>query len=196
MTVETSLITADEFEAYIHKPEHAERHLELIHGEIIEDMPTEEHGMIVSNIHGHLWTHVRAHKVGRVVVEVRRKADDYNVRLPDVDFTSNARLQDRQGDEQVVRQGPVSQMPDLAVEVQSPGQSDKLMSDKADFYLANGTRLVWLVYPRKRLVEVRTIDDRQLLSGDERLTGGDVLPEFSMTVDDVFEGVDDLNPSD
>ena len=33
-------------------------------------------------------------------------------------------------------------LPDLAVEVQSPYQSAKLMRDKADYYLANGTKMV------------------------------------------------------
>lgn len=76
-------------------------------------------------------------------------------------------------------------MPDLAIEIQSPGQSDKLMSDKADYYLANGTRMVWIIY-KKRIVEVRTQDDRQLLNEDDILDGGDLLPGFSVAVKDVF----------
>lgn len=189
MSVETRLMTADEFEDFITQEANIDRHLELIHGEVVEDMPTEEHGIIVGNLYFHLRNFVKAHGLGRVVIEVRRKVDDdkHNVRIPDIDFTSNERLEAR--DNEVVRQGAVPQMPDLAVEVQSTGQSDRLMFDKAAFYLANGTRMVWLVYPRKGMVEVLTADDRHLLTGDETLDGGDVLPGFTLSMTEVFEDV-------
>lgn len=89
-------------------------------------------------------------------------------------------------DRQPVEQGPVPQMSDLAVEVQSPGQSDKHMADKAAYSLANGTRMVWLVYPRKGLVEVLTTDERHLLTGGDRIDGGEVLPGFTLRMDDSF----------
>ena len=85
-----------------------------------------------------------------------------------------------------MKDGPALYMPDLAVEVQSPGQSDKLMSDKATFYLQHGTHLVWLIYPEKRLVEVLTTDDRALLTEDDRLTGTEILPDFTFTIRDLF----------
>ncbi len=77
-------------------------------------------------------------------------------------------------------------MPDLAVEVQSPGQNDKLMVDKARYYLDNGTRMVWLIYPEKNLVEVLTADDRQLLTPPQMLSGGDVLPDFAFDISKLF----------
>lgn len=45
-------------------------------------------------------------------------------------------------------------MPDLVIEVTSPDNTYKSMRKRADYYLAHGTRLVWLVYPEKCLVEV------------------------------------------
>ncbi len=77
-------------------------------------------------------------------------------------------------------------MPDLAVEVQSPDQSDKFMVDKAAYYLANGVRMVWLIYPEKRLVEVLTPDARYLLNDADALDGGDVLPGFSLPIGEIF----------
>lgn len=186
MSVEARLMTAAEFEAFVTLPENAEHALELIHGEIVEKMPTEEHSVIVGNIYFHLRAFVEANGLGRVTFEVRRQppGDDHNVRVPDVDFTSVSRLNER---DDLVKRGPVHQMPDLAVEVQSPGQSDKLMTDKADFYLTNGVQVVWLVYPRKALVEVLTRDSRILLSGGEILDGGDLLPGFSLRIEDIFK---------
>jgi Uma2 family endonuclease len=57
---------------------------------------------------------------------------------------------------------------------------------KADFYLRNGGRMVWLIYPEQRIVEVLTQQDRQLLTENSTLTGGDVLPEFSIPVSRIF----------
>ncbi len=77
-------------------------------------------------------------------------------------------------------------MPDLAIEVQSPGQSDKLMIDKADYYLSNGARVVWIVYPTIRLVEVLTPDDRELLTESATLNGGDLLLGFLLPLTEIF----------
>jgi Uma2 family endonuclease len=86
----------------------------------------------------------------------------------------------------IVEDGSAPYMPDLAVEIQSPGQSDKLVVDKAEYYLANGTQMVWLVYPTKKLVELLTKDDRQLLTLTDTLRGGTLLPDFSLPVKDIF----------
>ena len=102
-----------------------------------------------------------------------------NDRIPDLSFITHEKGA-------LVREGAAPYMPDLAVEVQSPGQSDKLMADKAAYYLANGTRMVWLVYPEKRIVEVLTPDDRQLLNDENTLSGGDVLPNFSLPIREIF----------
>jgi len=185
MVVQKKTHTTAEFSAFIHKAENADRLFELIDGEIVEKVPTEEHGVIAANIVTELNLYLRTNRIGRVAVEVRHQlpGDDQNDRLPDVSFTS-------QLDRPVVREGAVQHMPDLAVAVKSPDQTDKLMADKADFYLANGSRMVWLIYPRKRLVEVLTPDARYLLSGTDVISGDDVLPGFTMNVSDVFAGLD------
>jgi Uma2 family endonuclease len=46
--------------------------------------------------------------------------------------------------------------------------------------------MVWLIYPDKRLIEVLTVDDFQFLYDNDILTGGAVLPEFSVAVADIF----------
>ncbi|MEQ8672320.1 MAG: Uma2 family endonuclease [Aggregatilineales bacterium] len=187
MSIEMRFVTVDKFEDFIALPANQERHFELIEGEIIEDMPTEAHSVVVANIYRPLYEYVMTKRLGRVVFEVRRRVenDDRNVFIPDLDFTTKERLNQRK--DKLVRSGAVLQMPDLAVEVQSPEQSLKLMSDKASYYLNNGTHTVWLIYPAKRLVEILTRDSRQLLSDKDTLNGGELLPEFSMPVEDIFK---------
>lgn len=180
MAVEHHLYTVEEFEQFADSPENRERLLELIDGEVVEKVPTEEHGMITGNIFGPLWNYVQRSKAGRVVTEARHRkpGDNRNARLPDVSYISGKRP--------LVKKGSVPQMPDLAVEVKSPDDSLKQLREKARYYLANGTRMVWLVNPEKRLIEVYTPDDEQVLDDTDTLSGGDVLPGFTLVVRDVF----------
>ncbi len=61
------------------------------------------------------------------------------------------------------------------------------MRAKASYYLANGTRLVWLVLPEKRLVEVYRADGEvDILTENDTLSGDDVLPGFALPVQAIF----------
>jgi len=53
---------------------------------------------------------------------------------------------------------------------------------------ANGCKLVWLVYPKKQIVDVITSQAREPFTIDETITGGDVLPDFVIPVREIFEG--------
>lgn len=182
MVVHNRLYTVNEFESIIAQPDNQERLLELIHGEIVEKLPTEEHGLIAANIVTEIKIYLKQHPIGRVAVEARHQVpgDDHNSRLPDVSFTSNERALP------VVKKGAVPQMPDLAVEIKSPDQSFKDMREKADYYLANGSRMVWVIYPEKHLVEVHQADDFEILTEKDVINGGEVLPGFTLAVREIF----------
>ncbi|HKR97084.1 MAG TPA: Uma2 family endonuclease, partial [Candidatus Angelobacter sp.] len=51
---------------------------------------------------------------------------------------------------------PVDGAPALAVEVISPSNSAQDMAKKTQQYLAAGSKIVWIVYPSLRLVEIHT----------------------------------------
>ena len=173
--------TVEEFEQLFAEAEHGDRLLELIHGEIVEKMPTEEHGIVAGNTVFALRSYVQTHKSGRVGVEVRHRIpeDECNSRMPDVSYSTVRRA--------LVTKGSVPTMPDLAVEVQSPDDSIKAMREKAAYYLANGAKLVWLVYPRKRMVEVYAANGHiDMLREGDTLSGEDLLPGFMMPVADFF----------
>ena len=180
MVLREQIYTIQDFETYI--AQHPERLFELIHGEIVEKVPTEEHGTIVLNIGAEIRAYLKKNRIGRVTTEARHRPsrDLHNDRLPDVSF--------RRTKEEAVKQGAVEEMPDLAVEVKSPTDTYKQMREKADFYLANGTRMVWLVYPEKQTVEVyQTGQTMQSLSESDSLSGGDVLPNFTLSLVEIFE---------
>jgi len=173
--------TVEEFEQLLAQAEHGDRLLELIHGEIVEKMPTEEHGVVAGNVFAPLHNFVTPQRLGRVGFEVRHRPPDdaYNSRLPDISFSSVRRP--------LVIKGSVPTMPDLAVEVQSPNDTIKEMREKATYYLANGAKLVWLIYPSKRIVEVYYANGEiDLLHEGDTLSGEDVLPGFTLPVADIF----------
>ena len=174
------LYSTAEFEEFIRRPENRHRLFELIHGEIVEKMPTEQHGEIALTIGAALREFVTKHKLGRVGVEIRHQLpnDTANSRLPDISFIPGKRPS--------VKEGSVPQMPALAVEIKSPDDSLKELREKANYYLLNGTRLVWIVDTTKHLVIVLTPDDEQILLEHEVLTGGDVLPGFVLPIKDIF----------
>lgn len=177
----TKLYTVEEFEAFLALPENMDRPFELIEGEIVEKMATQEHGVICANFAADITIFLREHPIGRVAVEARHRpmGDTHNDRLPDVSFVSDV-------NRPVERRGPALYIPDLCIEIQSPDDSAKKMANKATFYLANGAKMVWLVYPSRRLIEVLTPTDRQLLGIEDTLDGGDVLPGFTLPIKNVF----------
>ena len=67
------------------------------------------------------------------------------------------------------------------------GEGVASLRDKATYSVRHGYRLVWLIYPAKRLVEVHTpgSDVALLLPGALR-SGGDILPGFTLAVAALF----------
>ncbi len=178
MAIEQRLMTIEEYEAFL---EVHEGLYELINGEIVEKLVTEEHGIIVVNIATEIRMYLKKNPIGRVAVEARYRPKDenYNDRLPDISVRiTNA---------PVVKKGAVEGMPDLAVEVKSPTDTLKLMREKATYYIANGCRMVWLVYPDKEMAEIYHKEaDIEILFADDVINGGDVLPEFELKVKEIL----------
>jgi Uma2 family endonuclease len=182
----SKLYTMGEFEAFIARPENRNRHFELLHGEIIEKaMPTEEHGIIIHTLSGEIYIFLKAHPVARAEIEVRYKMpdDNHNGLQPDLSVIADTKTP-------IVRKGAVPRMPDLAVEVKSPDDKFKDMREKAEYYVANGTRIVWLIYPHERLVEVfRPNVDSEILNETHVLNGETVLPGFALTIKELFKSI-------
>ncbi|MFO0957344.1 MAG: Uma2 family endonuclease [Isosphaeraceae bacterium] len=106
------------------------------------------------------------------------------IRIPDVSFVSWDRLPDR-----MPPQGPMPRIPiDLAVEVISLGNTPAEMERKVAEYLDAGTRLIWLIDPRKKAAWVYApgLPAVELNEGDT-LDGGDVLPDFILPLTTLFE---------
>lgn len=184
MTDRVKLHTIDEFERFIALPENAERRFELIDGEIVEKgMPTQEHGYIVQSAASPIHAHLKRNHLGRGGPEIRYRIPDdpHHTLMPDWSFTLGM-------DEPVVKEGAVQQLPDFALEVQSPDDKLADLREKARLYLKHGTRLVWLVLPRPRVVEVYAANGLEDTLGIEAvLDFGDLLPGLQIPVRDIFD---------
>src|SRR5208283_58881 len=82
----------------------------------------------------------------------------------------------------VVR-GYVTIPPDIAIEVTSPNDVIYELEEKVEEYLRAGVRLIWLIHPEVRVIQVIRGDGSgyRLRAGDE-LSGEDVVPGFRCPV--------------
>jgi Uma2 family endonuclease len=179
------LYTVNEFWAFIEQSENADRKFELVNGVIVEEMsPGFEHGKCSLRIGSPMMIFVDANDLGSVAVEVDHylPPDKFNTRRPDVEFISKERL-DLFDPTQYV---PL--MPDLAVEVKSPSNTPEELRQKAAYYLQNGSRMVWLVFPEEQIVVVYTLENPagEKFSKADTLDGGTVLPGFKLPLKDIF----------
>ncbi len=78
--------------------------------------------------------------------------------------------------------------PDLAVEVASENQYAPGMAAKARMYLTFGARLVWIIWPRYKRIDVwRPGDETPTALGvGDVLNGGDVVPGFIYPIARLF----------
>jgi Uma2 family endonuclease len=178
--VDTQFYTVSAFEAFVALPENRNRCFELIDGTIVEKMPSQQRGQIALRLGSKMLAYVEQHYLGRVAVAVRHRlpGDEYNLRQPDVAFSTDGMPN--------VEWGSLLRLPDLVVEIKSRGESYRSLHDKAAYYLANGTEMVWLIYPEKHLIEVQTPDDTVYLNDSDSVNGGDVLPGFCLSLREIF----------
>lgn len=182
MTTTTPSITIDELERH----GGPEGRWELIDGELVEMSPAgEDHGAYGVAVSGYLFGYVISHRLGRVFgpdTGFVTSDDPPTVRVPDVAFVRADRLAADRDQSRFLRVAP-----DLAVEIISPSESGSEVLAKAMMWLAAGVKLLWLVDPATRTVTVFAAGQAPwVLTEEDSLDGGDVVPGFKLPVRDIF----------
>ena len=159
---------------------------ELIRGVLHETMPTGvNHSRTVLNLGSELRSFVKPRRLGTLMASdlgVRLERDPDTVREPDIAFISAESLP---LDADVP--GYLELVPDLVVEVASPSDSRREISEKALMWLEYGVQLVWVPFPDTRTVDVYCADSATVtLNEDDTLDGSDVLPGFMCRVSEIF----------
>jgi Uma2 family endonuclease len=158
---------------------------ELIAGEPVRMPPVGgEHGQITATLATRLLAYVKPRRLGVLMIGAgyRLTVDPDTVLAPDVSFVAAARVPAGE-----LPTGFLLGPPDLAVEIIASEHRASDLQVKVHEYLVHGTRLVLVVVPRTRTVTVFHPDwSGRILRPGESLTGGEVLPGFSLPIGAVF----------
>jgi Uma2 family endonuclease len=164
--------------------EQHDRLFELVDGTLIEkDMGIYE-SHIAGTIHGLLFAYLRKHSIGvSIPADGLFRLRAATVRLPDVAYIANSRLQNAK-----LREEKIANIsPNLAIEVISAGNSRKEMEDKLTEYFDSGSEEVWYVYPKKReLHQFFAPQAQQIWQGSTTITTP-LLPGFELKLAELFE---------
>jgi Uma2 family endonuclease len=168
-----------------------DRLYELVDGVLVEKIMGFPESYLAAEIVRLAGSHVAKSDLGIVVGAdgtVRLMPD--LVRIPDVSFVSWRRLPARK-----VPPEPIPDLaPNLAVEVLSRGNTKREMDRKLKDYFLAGVELVWFIDPAKRTVRVYTAPDESILLTEEQtLDGGQVLPGFRLPLKELFAKMSLLN---
>lgn len=164
--------------------DHEDRLCELIDGTLIQKTVGAYESYIAGRLTADLLTNVQENRLGIVLgVDGMMQLFPDQVRIPDASFVSWERLQGSGFPDEAVPEI----VPDLAAEVISRGNTREEMDRELREYFAAGVRLVWYVYPETKTVHVYTSPEQaSVLTGSETLTGGAVLPDFTLPLRDLF----------
>ena len=177
------LMSAEEFLAHHGN----EMGVELVKGRVVRyPMPGAKHGEVCVNAVLIFGQFIKSHGLGRAMSNdtfVRTNDEPATFRGADVCYISYAKLPKDQ-------ETPAGALlaPELVVEVKSPTDRIKTMSDKAYEYLDAGVAVVVLLFPETRSAAVFRPDSLpQPVATDAELTLPDVLPGFAVPVRAFFE---------
>jgi len=166
-------------------PDELDQRYELVHGRLMRMSPTGgAHGRRSFDLAAALGAYAERHDLGVVLgaetgFNLTRPGERRETVLaPDIAFVraENAPLTETDDFPRLT--------PDLVGEVASPSDSRKRMAIKAQRWLERGVRLVWVVWPRRREIDVwepGAAAPRTLTAADT-LNGGSVVPGFGIPV--------------
>jgi Uma2 family endonuclease len=102
------------------------------------------------------------------------------IRQPDVSVISKERIQATGPDDYL------EGAPELAVEIVSPSDSAEDLEAKVEQYRRAGAQQVWILFPKGKRVHVFSGKAVTVLDETGTLSGGDLLPGFSLKVSELF----------
>ena len=182
MSTSTRLVTADD----LLRMSGDGRRYELVEGELISMAPAGgRHGHVAMQIGWRLAEHVAKNGLGMAFAAetgflLERSPD--TVRAPDAAFISAERIPPGG-----ITASFVDIVPDLVVEVASPGDTSSELQVKTEEWLRYGVRMVWIAYPNSQSIAVySSLDDSLIFNVGDEIAGDPVLPGFRCPVEDIF----------
>ncbi|MCY4070356.1 MAG: Uma2 family endonuclease [Chloroflexi bacterium] len=189
MAIQERVYDIDDLWEIVCQPENADKHFELINGELFEMAPPgEEHGYLAGEIFHLFRLFDPQRELGIPTVETGYYPlnDRSTVLSPDVAFRRTNRTV------MPLNKRWVPTMPNLAVEIVSPSNTMPQIRRKAALYLQHGAQLVWIVIPDRKGAEVCRLDasgkiQSESINADGSLSGEQVLPGFELKLSNLFK---------
>ncbi|MBI1830085.1 MAG: Uma2 family endonuclease [Planctomycetes bacterium] len=172
--------TATEQDVIVTRP-----YCELIDGVLVEKAMGFWESRVAVVLGHFVEKHLDNNDVGFTLGEGGMQRLEYGqVRIPDLSFYLWSRFPGRK----LTTEQILDKVADWCVEVLSPSNTRQEMQRKLREYFAAGAKLVWLVDPEKRTVDVHTsLDQFTTLTENDTLDGGEVLPGFTLSIRTWFE---------
>ena len=164
-------MTAEEFLAY--EAQHEDKRFDFIDGEIVEVTPNDVHGRIQIEFGTEFTLYLRKNPIGRAYSEVLHVLGGEKM-MPDVCIHATETV------------NYFTTPPLVAVEIRSESQSKPAQRSKALAYIENGVKMSILVFPGEWLEVHRLGREPRVLTYGDTLDGDDVLPGFSVKVDELL----------
>jgi Uma2 family endonuclease len=173
--------TVADWQTFVERPEHADRHFELIHGEIVEKMPSSTRNSgVAAEVSYLVMQYCRTNEIPcYVTVGDGTYLVDGHIIVPDFTYKASRLTFDY----------PDPTAPLFAIEVISPSETATSIRTKRAIYLQAGI-LYWEIYPEDQVVEVwepgkpmRSVNATGTLDGDG------VLPGFSFPAGELWQNI-------
>jgi Uma2 family endonuclease len=157
---------------------------ELVDGVLVEKAMSIPSSHLAAVIIHHVWSFIEKEGLGVVLgADGMIRTFPGQVRIPDVSFIS----WDRYPGEEVPDEGISGFMPNLAVEVLSPGNTKAEIDRKLRDYFLAGVELAWVIDPKTQTAKSYTApEDVQRIGKTGSLDGGSVLPKFRLSLKQLF----------
>ena len=182
MSTSTRMVTADDL---LRMPDDGRRY-ELVEGELTSMAPAGgRHGHVAMQIGWRLAEYVGKNGLGMTFAAetgflLARNPD--TVRAPDAAFVAAKRLPPSG-----VTASFVDIVPDLVVEVASPGDTASELQAKTEEWLRYGVRMVWVAHPDTQSIAVyQSMDEVLTLYTGDEIVGDPVVSGFRCHVEDIF----------
>ncbi|MGE0599521.1 MAG: Uma2 family endonuclease [Dehalococcoidia bacterium] len=158
---------------------------ELVGGELVERPVSKGSTRISTRILALLAHFVWSRKLGNVFqndLGLQIFSDQSKIRFADASFYAHGHEESAEGP------GYLHTAPDLVIEVVSPNDIAGEVDVKVAEYLEAGVRLIWVVYPETKAVQIfRPGGQDSRLAAGGTLSGEDVVPGFELPVSDIFD---------
>lgn len=174
-------MTVEEFDHFFRLPENRSRNLEYIGGKVYDTLAAPLSSAIGARMGGFIGMYLLENNIGHLTNARGGYIVSGERYIPDVGFITYARQPELD-----YFDGYIQNPPDLAVEVQSPGNEDEDMAIKIANYLAAGTVVWQLKPPTKQVAVFAPGQPVKVLGSDGVLEGSALLPGFTLKVADIF----------